>query len=199
MTPEQKATYQHLVDAGLWHEAYGFKEERRRELREQGISRREAHSRAWEEMRQKYVPNTGEPQEPLATRQGASDADPAQIASGGDVGDSGAADASPVVSGTGADFVGDVAWVYANYARVVSCRPGKPPRCDFSKADSPPPSAGAVGLMEWAAENRTAFFKDLVPKAIRSAETADEEIRREERSIAEIREVLKRYLELVPG
>jgi len=65
---------------------------------------------------------------------------------GGDPGD---APEYPTSAGSGGDFAEDVRWAYENYSRVVIQAPGKPARCDFSRATSPPPSGGAVGLLVW--------------------------------------------------
>jgi hypothetical protein len=100
-----------------------------------------------------------------------------------------------VPSGACGDFAGDAAWVYENYSRTVIQAPGKPARCDFSRAISPPPFGGSLGLMVWAAENRTAFFKNLLPKALTAAEDVDETVLQsspaeEEKSLSEIRATL---------
>jgi hypothetical protein len=100
----------------------------------------------------------------------------------------------PTPAGSGGDFAADVAWVYENYSGVVVLEPGRPPRCHFARATSPPPSGGAIGLMLWAADNRTAFFKDVAGKAL----TAERDEKKERIAEAEfqdekIREILKRY------
>jgi len=77
---------------------------------------------------------------------------------------------------------------------VVVLTPGKPARCDFSRAISSPPSGGAVALLVWAAENRTAFFKDLVPKTLSAEKTEEEgQVAEDLQQVEKIRGILKRY------
>lgn len=175
MQESRIAATKRLQAAGLWEEASQYRDKVRQESRAGGATRAEANERAWEAMAEKYPPNP-DPQEPADCH---SEAEPAE------------AEVYPAEVGAGADFTADVSWVYGNFQRVVITSPGKPARCDFSRATTPPPSSGAVGLMHWAADNRTAFFKDLVPKIVKTDDADDEDmIRRERKSIAEIGRIL---------
>jgi hypothetical protein len=169
-----------LQTEGRWDEASRYRDEVRQKFRTEDATRAEANERAWEAMAEKYPPNR-DLQEPV---------------DGHREGEPGETNAFPADVGAGADFSADVQWVYANFTRVVVCGPGKPSRCEFSRATTPPPSSGAVGLMEWAADNRTGFFKDLLPKIVNTDE-ADEDVlvRQEKKSIAEIRSILNRMNE----
>jgi len=200
MDAQQKAFYRRLVEDGRWNEAFQWKEERRRQLRENGLSREEANSQAWAEMVERYSPDgsvvatagDGDQPGPPAADPSQAPADSSETASvSGD--ESEAVCEYPTPSGDG-DFAGDVRWAYSQYSRVVIQAPGKPARCDFSRATSPPPSGGAVGLMVWASENRTAFFKDLVPKSLNIDDNPDEKkIAEETRSIGEVHDVLEAF------
>jgi len=69
----------------------------------------------------------------------------------------------------------------------------------WERATQKPPSTGACSLARWAADNRTAFYKDLLPKAMakpREGEGDDPELVRQERkSIAEIKRILEKMSE----
>jgi hypothetical protein len=169
-----------LQTEGRWDEASRHRDEVRQKFRTEGATRAEANERAWEAMAEKYPPNR-DPQEPV---------------DGHHEGEPGETNALPADVGAGADFSADVQWVYMNYHSVVIADGGGRPRCDFSRAASPPPGSGAVGLMAWAADNRTGFFKDLLPKIVNTDEADEEDlVRQEKKSIAEIKSVLNRMNE----
>ena len=65
----------------------------------------------------------------------------------------------------------------------------------WERASVKPPSTGACSLARWAAENRTAFYKDLLPRVMAKVDDgADEEeanVRRERAALDEIDELLR--------
>ena len=68
------------------------------------------------------------------------------------------------------DIVRDAWWVYTNFEQEYTA----------------PPSPGARNLLEWARSNRTAFFKDVLPK-LKPADTDDEgKIRADDRKFNDI-------------
>ena len=95
-----------------------------------------------------------------------------------------------------AKFEDEIDWVYQNY---VFATERKSTGCTMrlSRCRTPAPSMGAVALLEWAIENRTAFFKDVLPKAKKGVEDEDADtIRTERKSIAEIERILDQMLEV---
>jgi hypothetical protein len=196
MTEDQKQVYREMVARGVWIEADAYRQTLRQEFRGQGLPKQEAGERAWRMMVERFVSGDGQAdnrpednrEQPEAITAGAAVEVAASIDPLGD-------DAQPVPCehpmpvGPGGSYAADVAWVYANHHLVVTGAPGKP-RCDFAKATCPPPSGGAIGLMEWAAENRTAFFKDTAPKVLNASEGLSEELAQEERGIEEVRGIL---------
>ena len=204
MTPEQRAHYQRLAGDGRWGEAFLWKEARRHQLRDNGLPREEAQTQAWAEMVERYPPAG-----PVVAAAGNGDehgspaADPSQVPAdasetAGVTGDEPEVVCEyPTPSGSGGDFAGDVRWVYENYSRVVIHTPGKPARCDFTRATRLPPSGGAVALMGWASENRTAFFKDLVPKTLGTEKIGEEkEFKEDQLHVEKVREILKRFVKV---
>jgi hypothetical protein len=137
---------------GRWGEASKFKENTVNELRAGGMKRAEAVEEAWSSMADAFPPllggkqpvDTGDPAKELPTSAG------------------------PIPwcdLPTEGNFDDEVRWVHQQYILIVedsSC--GRVIQWD--RATTKPPSIGACSLARWAAENRTAFYKDLLPKTI---------------------------------
>lgn len=83
----------------------------------------------------------------------------------------------------------EVDWAYQNFYEAREVRENGS-RLKLSKCASPAPSRGAVGLLEWAVENRTAFFKEVVPRSKAKSGVDTESSVRERKSIEEIRGLL---------
>jgi len=168
---------------GRWAEASDFKETARGDFRAKGMKRAEAAEAAWEAMAEAYPPL------PVAE----SPANPG-------VPEAVATDASPIPwpdLPTVGDFGEEVRWVHQQYIRIVE--EGLRGRViHWDRASVKPPSAGACSLARWAAENRTAFYKDMLPKIMAKADDQAEEeanIRRERMAIDEIRGLLAQMIE----
>ncbi len=96
-----------------------------------------------------------------------------------------------------ATFEADVRWVHANRLLVVRKAATGMASVELGKASSPAPSHGALGWLEFAVMNPTKFMSDLVPRVLKDdGEDADEEgVKRERKSIEELREVLAEFVE----
>lgn len=95
----------------------------------------------------------------------------------------------------GGDFTtlrADVLWVYRNYRRCVKKTDNRTV-IDLDKANSPPPSEGAVSLFEWAADHRHDFFSKLVPQYLGKEDEAAEsdEDKVERKSLVELRRLIE--------
>jgi hypothetical protein len=90
----------------------------------------------------------------------------------------------------------DAKWVYQQYAAVVIRKPGKPVVLRLERASRKPPSKGAVGLLQWAAENWTAFYDKVWMRFARGAEGEEEDrLRQHRKSVAEIERILAQLSE----
>jgi len=164
--------------AGVWDEASTWKDARIKELRKV-MTRDAAHTQAWDEARKKFLGELVKDEKPRRARDDENIPDewaglPSQ-----------------------ADFADEVAWVHANQAFVLKLRPGKATAFVWSAAADPPPSRGAIALMQFAAENPTKFRGDLVPKVLLNRTGEESQLDKRERvSIEEIREVLQQHEEV---
>jgi len=165
---------------GRWAEAARFKEVARADFRAKGMKRAEAVEAAWEAMAEAF--------QPLSVAEGPADPDVPEAA---------ATDAAPIPwrdLPTVADFADEVRWVHQQYIRIVEEAP-RGRVIHWDRASVKPPSTGACSLARWAAENRTAFYKDMLPKIMAKvddqAEKEEANVRRERMQIDEIRGVLR--------
>lgn len=93
-----------------------------------------------------------------------------------------------------AEYREEALWVHQQYMMVVDEGSGV---VRWERSTHRPPSVGACSLMAWAASNRTAFYKDVLPKALREeSEGEGELVRGERKSILEIGQVLERLKEI---
>ncbi len=178
---------------GRWGEASKWKDERIKTLRAEGMKRNEASGQAWEELEQKYPPTATieeSMESPPADDPGDTTEEVASVPSGscpfpaswGDIPDT-------------APFEVEVEWVHQNRVLVVEERPGGSHKLRWERARKPAPSYGAINLMEYAATNRKGFM-DILQRVKPSAGEEDEEnIKREKKSIAEIREIIGQFQE----
>jgi hypothetical protein len=166
---------------GRWPEATRFKDEALREFRAKGMKRDEASEAAWAAMAEAYpsLPAAEVPVDPAA---GAPEAM--------------TTDATPIPWSdlpTDADFDEEVRWVHQQYVLIVEETP-RSRVIHWERATKKPPSTGACSLARWAADNRTAFYKDLLPRTMAKANVNQEEeanIREEKMRIAEIEGMLE--------
>ncbi len=89
-----------------------------------------------------------------------------------------------------ASFDAEVEWVHQNRVLVVEDRKGKQSVFHWDRAKRPPPSYGAVNLMEFAATNRKGFMDILY--RVKPGMGGDEEVVRQEKiAVEEIRRLLE--------
>jgi hypothetical protein len=188
--------FDRLRREGRWAEASRFKDEAIKEFRSKGMGRAEANKQAWEAMAEKFPPLPAAQQIPESAAT-APDAGPSgsQTAAANNRGlnshSTPAAPAGPdedvdalldrIGDGQPPDLVRDTLWAYQN----LENRKAKP-------GDAP--SLGAWSLLQWARQYRNRFFEQVLPKAMANKPPEDEEnIRRERKSIAEIRGILEKF------
>jgi hypothetical protein len=95
-----------------------------------------------------------------------------------------------------AKYEDEVEWVYQNYVFAIEHLPSGD-RMKLGRAKTPAPSMGAVGMLSWAMDNRTAFYKDVVPRIKREAvEGEGEAVHRERMAVGEIRQILEQMGEV---
>lgn len=166
---------------GRWPEASKFKDTALADFRAKGMKRDEASEEAWAAMAEAYppLPVAEVPVEPAA---GAPEAV--------------TTDATPIPWSdlpTDADFDAEVRWVHQQYILIIEETP-RSRVIHWERATKKPPSTGACSLARWAADNRTAFYKDLLPRTMAKANANQEEevnIREEKKSIEELRGILQ--------
>jgi len=163
---------------GRWDEAAKFRETARADFRSKGMKRAEAVEAAWEAMSEAFppLPVAEAPADPGAPESAPTHAPPVPWAD----------------LPTDADFADEVRWVHQQYIRIVEETP-RGRVIHWERASVKPPSTGACSLARWAAENRTAFYKDMLPRVMAKLEDGAEEetnIRRERMALDEIDELL---------
>jgi hypothetical protein len=177
MEPEWKILLRDRLRAeGRWEAASRRRYERLNELKAQGVeSLAERSDLAWKTIAEEFPPL-----EVAVSKQVAFEA---------------AAPPAPPIPWKGlptaAEFEAEVAWVHQQYILIVE-ETARGRIIHWKRATEPPPSTGACSLALWAAENRTAFYKDVLPRAKASAVKDDQaELREERKSIAEIDRILE--------
>lgn len=186
MTESRIELTERLRAEGRWAEASNFRETARADFRAKKMSRQDAVEAAWEAMAEAYPPlSVAEaPANPGALEAAATHAPPVPW---------------PDLP-TDADFGEEVRWVHQQYIRIVEEGP-RGRVIHWDRASVKPPSTGACSLARWAAENRTAFYKDMLPRIMAKVDDGAEEeanIRRERMAIEEIRGLLAEMLQDSP-
>jgi len=180
------------VRSGNWSQVRAFRDAERERLRDAGLGGEELDRTVREAVAAEF--QLGEGDESASAR------DESEVVGGSEVGGGDVSGGEVVleeglpwrVPVGGGDYSVDVRWVYKNYRLVVRHRGGRA-EFDWSRALTPAPSMGAVGLMEWAAENRATFFRQVVPRVFSGDagdERGQEEEKRGRRLMAEVRESL---------
>jgi len=176
-------TQARLVKEGLWDAARELYEAKKQEGIEKGLILAVATREAWEAVDEAYPP-AGSLRD---VRQNPGIRQSGRFVSPPDWGELPAT----------ARYEDEVEWVYQNYL-LVTVVDKRGTRILLDRAKSAAPSHGAIGMLEWAIDNRTAFFKDVVPRAKRGADGGEEAKARLERSsVEEIREMLDQLKEKV--
>ena len=95
---------------------------------------------------------------------------------------------------TEGNYEADVKWAYEQMGLVVVERSGQQPRLFWDRATEAPPSRAAETWLGFAATNKAKFLGEIVPKAFNKSDRAtdEEEIKQEEKTIEQLREVLRK-------
>jgi hypothetical protein len=181
MTESKIALTERLRREGRWAEASKFKDAAVADFRANGMTRAEANEAAWTATAERFPPPS--PEETLAE----------SVAGTGKVSPTNVTPIPWHDLPTEPSFNDEVRWVHQQYIVIIEESP-RGRIIHWDRATTKPPSTGACALASWAAENRTAFYKDLLPKTMAKAgayQEDDERIQLEKvRSIEE----LERYL-----
>ncbi len=183
MTESKIELTERLRREGRWAEASKLKDEAIKEAKKAGMKSDEAKDAGWEAMEKAYppLPSTAEPEH--------GDDETEEKAAGRAVGPT----TLPVAWGELPDSAPldvEVEWVHQNRVLVVEERASGKSLLHWERARKPAPGYGAVNLMEFAATNRKGFMDIL--QRVKPGENGDEEnVRREKKSIAEIRGILE--------
>lgn len=168
---------------GRWTEASRLKDTALADFRAKGMKRDEAANAAWAAMAEAYppLPVAEGPADPAAGT-------PAAMTT----------DAPPIPWSdlpTEGDFDEEVRWVHQQYILIIEETP-RGRVIHWERATKKPPSTGACSLARWAADNRTAFYKDLLPRTMAKASPNQEEeanLREAEMRAEEIEAVLRKF------
>ena len=168
---------------GRWTEASRLKDTALADFRAKGMKRDEAANAAWAAMAEAYppLPVAEGPADPAAGT-------PAAMTT----------DAPPIPWSdlpTEGDFDEEVRWTHQQYILIVEESP-RGRVIHWERATKKPPSTGACSLARWAADNRTAFYKDLLPRTMAKASPNQEEeanIREAEMRAEEIEAVRRKF------
>jgi hypothetical protein len=183
MTESKIELTERLRREGRWAEASRFKDVALKDFRDKGMKRDEAANAAWAAMAEAYppLPVAEGPADPAAGT-------PAAMTT----------DAPPIHWSdlpTEGDFDEEVRWVHQQYILIIEETP-RGRVIHWERATKKPPSTGACSLARWAADNRTAFYKDLLPRTMAKASPNQEEeanLREAEMRAEEIEAVLRKY------
>lgn len=164
---------------GRWADASEWKDEMVRALRAEGMKRQEASTEAWQRLAIEYPPL------PITV----------EVLGEAEVEQSEALEVVSLPAAWGllpdsAPFEAEVEWVHQNRVLVVEERRGGSPVLHWERARKPAPSYGAASLMDFAATNRKGFMDILQRIKPAAHDDDDANVRREQKSIAEIRAVL---------
>lgn len=146
-----------LRKEGRWDEASKFKDKAIADFRADGMRRSEAAAAAWTAVAEAFPPQLGEGR--VSGQNGAGEALEATCM-------------HPIPWNdlpAEADFEDEVRWVHQQYVVIVQDSQ-QGPQIHWDRATAKAPSTGACSLALWAAENRTAFYKDLLPKTMARSE-----------------------------
>lgn len=186
------AIMQRLRAEGRYAEAAAGRDNERRRLKGEGVDRKDAVDLSWAWVEEHYPPL---PKAEVEAKE-AKTKEPAAVEVEGDIP---GLNVFPKAWGElpkTAKFEAEVEWAYQNL-QLVLVDAGVKRRVDLKRATSPAPSAGAVACLRLAITNFNTFMKDLLPKAKRGEGEGEavEMVRRERKSIEEIRGLLEQMLE----
>jgi hypothetical protein len=169
---------------GRWSEASRWKDQTIKELRAGGMKRAEASEEGWRRMAAEFPPLVAATAaEPQAESPAESSIEPSSSTAARSIASSTSTNSSSTATtATIGDSIPDAwgtipakallevefEWVHQNRFLVIQERPSGPVRLDWTRARSPAPSYGAIGLMQFAAANPKGFVDTLVK--LRAAE-----------------------------
>jgi hypothetical protein len=184
-----------LTLEGRYKEACEGRDNERRRLRKAGVDRADAVDQSWAWLEEHYPPL---PKAEVEAREAAKrePKEPAAVEVEGDIP---GLNVFPKAWGElpkRAKWEDEMEWAYQNL-QLVLVGAGLKRRVDLKKATSPAPSYGAVACLRMAVSNFNSFMKDLLPKAKRGEVEGEEQemVRRERKSIEEIRALLEQMRE----
>jgi hypothetical protein len=165
MTESKIGATDRLRKEGRWEEASLWRDNKRKQLRAEGLTKAEANEASWQAMIEQFPPLQTTVDEPskgsLSNVVELVDFDPDNYD-------------SPT------DISGDIAWTYDNMARM-----GVEPK------DAP--GSGAWSMLVWARENPNRFFEQMLPKSKLIEKEAEEDIDRleDEAQIVDIHKMIE--------
>jgi len=163
---------------GRWSEANNFRETARADFRAKGMGRQEAVDAAWEAMAEAYPALSAAEltAAPVSNDSG-------RVQGLGDI------PADWPTLPDNAPLPAELGWVQAQRLRVVEERPSGAIVVHLDRAGSPAPSWAALGWLDTAIRN-PAKWADLCAKEMAQQELESDMVRRERRSIEEVRQLL---------
>lgn len=194
-----KITLKKRLEAeGRWAQAEPLRDQMMREARAKGLSKEDAQQWTYQELDRLYPPlqavvieTERQPETQQVDGEGVSDADsdgdeaiPARPREG-----LGQLPSSWPELPDNAPLVAELGWVQAQRLRIVDERPGGQTVVRLNRAGSPPPSWAALGWLDTAIRN-PAKWADLCAKGMQQQELESDLVKRERRSIDEVRTLL---------
>jgi hypothetical protein len=164
--PESKiGATDRLRKEGRWAEASLWRDEKRKQLRAEGLSKAEANEASWQAMIEQFPPLE-------TTVDGPSKGSLSNVVE--------LVDFDPDNYDSPTDISGDIAWTYANLARK-----------GVEAEDAP--GSGAWSMLVWARENPNRFFEQMLPKSKLIEKEAEEDIDRleDEAQIVDIHKMIE--------
>jgi hypothetical protein len=154
-----------LRKEGRWEEASLWRDEKRKQLRAEGLTKTEANEQSWVAMIEQYSPLETTVDEPSKD----SLSDVVELL-----------EFDPEDYDSPTDISGDIGWTYANLARK-----------GVEAKDAP--GSGAWSMLVWARENPNRFFEQMLPKSKLIEKEAEEDIDRlgDEAQIEDIHKMLE--------
>jgi hypothetical protein len=178
-----------LQREGRWREIEPVRDQMMRVCRKQGMNREQAQAWTYAELDRIYPPLPSVPENPMpvGTSEGAKPAD------GHLRGLSNIPPDWPTLPDN-APLPAELSWVQAQRLRIVEERPSGATVVHLERAGSPAPSWAALGWLETSIRSY-AKFVDICAKGLAQQELESDMVKRERKSIEEVRALLAEMLE----